>query len=790
MTWYLSRSQCRSRSEARCRIIRIACVTRLILFIAMVLSSAIIPTFHPGDDVMTFDFRLLPVKIQDNDNDGDDAMRVGTMVPPSSCYCLQGHVCDNKNSTMKKKNNHHDRYNPLHPKCADEQSQHQHHHHHDQHHDHHISKKDLIYHYMLSPFTRWDAARFLNLSVDPMSRYPYTYTYKLKHNNSQTNTSHNSNECDMTGQSNTNSNTATNNNNNVEQKTCQAINTSSSSSSSETEDSYSRSEQSHAFLPMYTLLIRYKALLIQNVLPNYILPSTFEALNVMAGLVLNFICFVLSSVLLYELTIELSSSSSRKHHDNEDNDSNNQRSSNNKNNEQNEIDPNIIQVAQITSIFFCFNPANIFFVTCYSESTFCCFTLLGHFLFHKSQQRSCHHPTSTRLCIGQGSLLLYSMAIICWMSASYTRSNGTFTCIFITIILVSQTIYSWLLKLNHNDDDNNNYEMEGNNNDNKISTKTTTSYATLLMQTIQNILYFTIAIVLIAIPVIFHDQRGYSFHCNDHNGGYDKPDWCIPTNMNNTATSSTNTTNKRFSLYAYVQRKYWNVGFLHYYELKQIPNFLLALPILILSLCGVVNWIVNSYLCYRSTCRQKIIIKRRESLSVPKPFLWLEWAFFALNHMILEDDDKGNDDDNNDESNSVWKPICFFYKKENDKNIESSSSSKVVGGLLGPNKLPHYAILAGFVIIGTTFAHVQISTRLICSSCPALYWYQAFLFFHLTTTTTTIKDTTCIGTTSTSIDDHYSSSSSMKKIRNLMLCYLLLFNILGVIMHVNWLPWT
>jgi len=45
--------------------------------------------------------------------------------------------------------------------------------------------------------------------------------------------------------------------------------------------------------------------------------------------------------------------------------------------------------------------------------------------------------------------------------------------------------------------------------------------------------------------------------------------------------------------YSYIQDTHWNVGFLNYYEVKQLPNFMLAMPVIIFSLVSAGHYLMK-----------------------------------------------------------------------------------------------------------------------------------------------------------------------------------------------------
>ncbi|KAJ2783749.1 ER membrane glycoprotein subunit of the GPI transamidase complex-like protein [Coemansia interrupta] len=121
------------------------------------------------------------------------------------------------------------------------------------------------------------------------------------------------------------------------------------------------------------------------------------------------------------------------------------------------------------------------------------------------------------------------------------------------------------------------------------------------------------------------------------------------------------------TIYGFVQAEYWNVGFLRYYTLQQLPNFLLAAPMIGLSLAGL--W---TYLAYD-----------------PVRFATLGWIH-----------------------------------RGRSLGAKPDTVDAVAAAYFDASLLPHMYLWALLLGVATTTMHVQVITRFF-SSVPAVFWFAA-----------------------------------------------------------------
>ena len=157
------------------------------------------------------------------------------------------------------------------------------------------------------------------------------------------------------------------------------------------------------------------------------------------------------------------------------------------------------------------------------------------------------------------------------------------------------------------------------------------------------------------------------------------------------------------SAYSHIQAKYWQGGFLRYWQFKQIPNFLLASPALTLTVAGVCH-VFKDFL--------QELQRVKQSSKNPECRSWIAVGYIALTRCPLL-----------------------------------------------PHAI-HWGFLAAYIFF---FANVQISTRLLASACPIFHWFLASI----------LRD-----------------RDRERDFRAFLKLYIGLFNVLGVSMHVNFLPWT
>ncbi|XP_066494941.1 GPI mannosyltransferase 2 [Tiliqua scincoides] len=197
-------------------------------------------------------------------------------------------------------------------------------------------------------------------------------------------------------------------------------------------------------------------------------------------------------------------------------------------------------------------------------------------------------------------------------------------------------------------------------------------------------------------------------------------------------------------VYTYIQDVYWNVGFLRYFTLKQIPNFLLAAPVIMLS-----SWAAGWYI-------------------------------------------RAN----------AWHCLTLGLVRRKTTGAKGEASGKPVAGFCSPDVFVYVVHATALLVFGTFCMHVQVLTRLLSSSSPALYWFFAELLHDheplLQNRGLSMWDGAphsaepSLGNCRSRnpvllLLGHWQETGTLTKC---ILGYVLSYWLLGLVLHCNFFPWT
>ncbi|KAJ1815789.1 ER membrane glycoprotein subunit of the GPI transamidase complex-like protein, partial [Coemansia sp. RSA 2598] len=140
-------------------------------------------------------------------------------------------------------------------------------------------------------------------------------------------------------------------------------------------------------------------------------------------------------------------------------------------------------------------------------------------------------------------------------------------------------------------------------------------------------------------------------------------------------------TDSMSTVYGFVQSRYWDVGFLRYYSLQQLPNFLLAAPMILLSVAGIWSYAAHD-------------LARIASLG------WIQRKRKHKHKPGLKPNPNPNPNAEAAPALAPAAPEAYF----------------------GRGILPHVYLWAVLLLVATTSMHVQVITRFF-SGLPVVFWF-------------------------------------------------------------------
>ena len=294
-------------------------------------------------------------------------------------------------------------------------------------------------------------------------------------------------------------------------------------------------------------------------------------------------------------------------------------------------------VARSAAVLFALNPASVFHSVPYTESLFALLSFAG-FYFSERGSSVLERATSTRNRNG---------AALCLALACAARSNGALNGLVLAHDFFARVAPAARAGARRR----------------RMTKRLAHTLNPLLAATVA----FAARCVVTLAPLFAVQLHGYQTYCarapREKGDVSDPPAWCSRW--------------RPFpNVYAHVQSHYWNVGFLRYYRLKQIPNFLLAAPALAVS--------ANAGLCWWNA-RARTKTRKRGG--------------------------KGSDDEAEADGAADGKRGTLREGSEH-------------AWMLSPRVRPYLFMWAVMSVVALLAMHVQVTTRFL-SVTPGVYWFLA-----------------------------------------------------------------
>ncbi|GAB1602832.1 GPI mannosyltransferase 2-like [Argonauta hians] len=352
-----------------------------------------------------------------------------------------------------------------------------------------------------------------------------------------------------------------------------------------------------------------------------------------------------------------------------------------------------LSLAFKATLLYILSPASIFFMAPYSESLFSLLSFSGMVLLQKQKSIS--------------ASLLFGLSVL-------TRSNGLVSLGFIFHWNLQQILSIMFLH---------------------------TQKLFIVKEILKNLIFTLIQSTIVVTPFFLYQLYAFLLYCNDIASKQHLIK--IPFDINvmkygqemglKFPYSSANVSQWcHYQLpisYGFIQKHYWDTGFLRYFHPKQIPNFLLASPVIIICFAA----------CY---------------------------TYFRLQ-----------------------KSHCLFLGLTFPQRSKTLKPKALKNGFNNMKAFVFGAQMLFLVLFGFFCMHVQVLTRFIASSCPFFYWFSAHNISKNTYDTSTDKDKPKVKALLHKITNFLFPQES-NTVSKLVIFYYLSYGFIGTVAFSNFLPWT